>query len=509
MPASTDPTEERFLSGRLFPPAKQFELASMELFRIEDGCRFVLKTENGQTGAEAGAALNELARLFWKAEPQIVTEPLDIPVPGPEEYRLDVSESEAVIRSAGRQGVLYALQTMRQLAENRRCADGISRWLLPAVRIQDAPALKFRGLHLCFFPETPPWEIERAIRLAAAYKYNCVILESWGTLRYSRHPEYCWDEYAQDPGFFKQLVHVARSLGIALCPQLNLFGHASQSRGATGKHALLDCHPEFDSLFEPDGWTFCLSNPDTRKFLTDLVEELLDIFENPPYFHIGCDEATSACTCLDCRRNGGYAQLVKDHIVYFHDLLAKRGCRALLWFDMFLLREGSKAVAPTGKGLQNLYLELPRDLIVCDVEYGYLPSGDIPFEWAVSKTCHDLGYSVVAAPWDEPTGTENLCRHAAKLGLDGMLCTTWHHSNHPDMPLFFQTAGTFAWNPCAEDPSGKKDLFHRNLRFVCRDMGLKSYPMFGSAQFQIAPQSFDSYDPPALRKILRKLKLLS
>ena len=54
----------------------------------------------------------------------------------------------------------------------------------------------------------------------------------------------------------------------------NQFGHATQSRDAYGRHVLLNRNPRLSRLFEPDGWTWCLSNPDTYRMLAEMRAEL-------------------------------------------------------------------------------------------------------------------------------------------------------------------------------------------------------------------------------------------
>ena len=58
--------------------------------------------------------------------------------------------------------------------------------------------------------------------------------------------------------------------------------------------SVLNKHPEYAPLFEPDGWSWCLSNPAARRYIEDIVTELCDIFDEPEFFHIGCDEAYDA-----------------------------------------------------------------------------------------------------------------------------------------------------------------------------------------------------------------------
>ena len=100
-----------------------------------------------------------------------------------EEYVLHVSASNITVGAAGMAGVRYAFQTLRQIAMPKRGTLKVEGWIAPGCTITDGPKMKFRGIHLCWFPETKVSTLERCIRLAGYYKMNTVVLETWGTFR--------------------------------------------------------------------------------------------------------------------------------------------------------------------------------------------------------------------------------------------------------------------------------------------------------------------------------------
>ena len=218
-------------------------------------------------------------------------------------YDLEVTAGEVKITARTLQGVRYALYSLRQMAIPQRGTLQVEGWILPQVTIHDKPSLDFRGIHMCWFHESKPWEIERLIRLAAYYKLNYAVVESWGSFRSDVAPWYGWPDGSMTKKELKRLRKIADDLGITLIPQINVFGHATMSRGGAGKHAALEFNPQYQPLFEPvNGWNWCLSNPETRKLLQDLIVEQLEAYGNPPYFHIGCDEALPP-SCPACKKN--------------------------------------------------------------------------------------------------------------------------------------------------------------------------------------------------------------
>ena len=65
---------------------------------------------------------------------------------------------------------------------------------------------------------------------------------------------------------------------------------------------MLNFHPEYAPLFEPGGWNWCMSNPESQAVVADLVHELYEFFECPDYFHIGkisCQEFRFCRSCAE------------------------------------------------------------------------------------------------------------------------------------------------------------------------------------------------------------------
>ena len=340
-----------------------------------------------------------------------------------EGYSLSVTPDGIRVTAQDLRGVRYAFQTLRQIALPRRGVKTVAGWIAPACEISEAPKLSFRGIHLCWFPETSSKLIERCIRLAGYYKMNVVVLETWGTFRSERHPWWGWADGAMTKAEIRRLKSVADDLGVRLVPQFNVFGHASASRGASAKHAALDLHPEYQPLFEPrGGWNWCLSNDEALRVIDELVVELHEAFGNPPYFHIGCDEADPP-SCPVCRAQD-YTALVTEHIARIAKLLESRGARAMMWHDM-LLKSGqwSPFYGNAKHGEEAMLGRLPKSVIICDWFY------DGPVEGGYPTFTHfrQAGYDVVTSPWENARGTMAQAKAAVAAGALGILGTTWHH----------------------------------------------------------------------------------
>ena len=112
--------------------------------------------------------------------------------PGEEAYTASTDASGAKIAARTLAGVRWAAYTLRQLVIAKRGTFKTEGWIIPALTISDRPHLAFRAVHLCWFPEVRPQQIERAIRLAALLKFNYAIIEPWGMYASTKHPWWHW-----------------------------------------------------------------------------------------------------------------------------------------------------------------------------------------------------------------------------------------------------------------------------------------------------------------------------
>lgn len=362
--------------------------------------------------------------------PRIGRTAFDGGVAHPEGFRLVARPDGISIQAKTLQGVRYALFALRQALERTSAGERVEGYRMCALDLEDAPRFAFRGQHVCWFPEMSSVLIERIIRMAAYYRFNYLVLESFGVFRSERYPWFSRTDSPMTVGEIRRLVGIASDLGLTLVPQLQIFGHSLFARGKSGKHNVLDTHPERASLFEPgNGFVWCLSNPDARRTIVDLADELHEAFGRPPYMHIGCDEADPP-SCAACRAQP-YVELFFSHFTAVCDHLRAKGARAMMWHDMLL-----KAGDPRWKGFQAngtdeteaLLPRLPKDVVICDWHYG---KSDMQESEPKSQPTLDhfkaSGLDVLTCPWDDPVATMAQGRYAAKIGLFGVMGTLWNH----------------------------------------------------------------------------------
>ncbi len=236
-----------------------------------------------------------------------------------EAYALDVAPERIVIRASQRNGFLHAMQTLRQLLPRQILADGPQAdvgWSIPSLRISDAPAFGWRGLHLDVGRHLFPVDfIKKFIDAMAFYKFNIFhwhLTEDQGwRLEIKKHPRLTeiGSQRAETPipanpkqgdgqpygGFYTQdeareIVAYAAARGITVMPEIELPGHSLAALTAYPELGCRGSGYEVRASWGIDANIYCAGNDKVFTFLQDVFEEALEIFPSE-YIHIGGDEA--------------------------------------------------------------------------------------------------------------------------------------------------------------------------------------------------------------------------
>ena len=439
------------------------------------------------------------AEWFGKAAPKVVVGASSLSLPEPpadpkadrqiatydEAYAAKVDASGVKIKARTLAGVRWACNTLRQLAIAKRGTLKVEGRLLPELTIIDKPHLAFRAVHLCWFPETRGEQIERAIRLAALLKFNYAIIEPWGTYKSEKHPWFAWPGAPLDKAEVKRLVAIGKDLGITLVPQLNCYGHASFARSSSKKHSTLDINPDYEPLFEPGGWVWCIMNPETQRVLREIIAEMHEDFGNPPYFHIGCDEAFGAQKCPLCVK-GSHSEQLLAHLNGLSDFVKSRGARAMMWHDMLLDKTDPKwknFVKFGSKESASIVDRLSRDLIICDWQYSYGNMKETRKNWPSIGYFKEKGFPVAGCPWMNYNSMKPMADYLVANDCFGFIETTWHRLRGKAWENMFKSAAHAAWG----SPVSHGVSFERSLRLVSRDMKIKNYLDTGYINYQIPP----------------------
>jgi len=355
--------------------------------------------------------------------------PAGLPLDG-SRYTICADTGGVTLCAADEKSLMDGFCTLIQMIVPENLHVGEEAFYIVKSEVRDGAAMDFRCVHLCIFPDSALSTIEKAIHLAGFLKLTHIVLEFWGVYPYECLPLLAWQdrEHSFTRAEIASLAALAHSYGMEVIPMINHFGHASNSRGGYGRHTPLNLDLRYSLLYEPDGWTWGLSNPDTKKLLSEMWAELYDVCGEGSYFHLGFDEAYSSfASCPKCRRRVPH-ELLAEYINELTEDICAHGRRPIIWHDELLSAHdfADSPVKPVANGHnQNTYRALDlldRRVIIADWEYFYKNGENVS-----TQVFLDRGFDVILCPWDNHENIRSLSQNVKQMGIMGLMLTTWHH----------------------------------------------------------------------------------
>lgn len=173
---------------------------------------------------------------------------------------------------------------------------------------------------------------------------NMVILDLGDGVKYESHPEIAVED-AWSTARLKRELELLRDAGLEPIPKLNF---ATTHDTWLGEYAR------------------CVSTPRYYEVCSDLIEEVIELFGTPRFFHLGMDEETA-----EHQRYCAYA-VMRQHELWWHDLhylcdrVRKEKVRPWVWSDHVWRH-------------RDAYLEqMPKDVLQSNWYYGDAFSPDDP-----------------------------------------------------------------------------------------------------------------------------------
>ena len=237
---------------------------------------------------------------------------------GTEEYSIDITKKNCVVKASGKNGFLYAIQTLKQLTDPAVYSDEIDpaqKFMFPAVSIKDKPRFAYRGMHLdCARHFFSVEEVKKYLDVMAIYKLNRLhwhLTEDQGwRIEIKKYPkltqigafrngtmvgkDFSSNDGVRYGGYYTQdqireVVAYAESLGIVIIPEIDLPGHML---GALAAYPELGCTGgpyEVWTKWGVSDQVMCPGKENMFTFLEDVFTELMELFPSE-YIHIGGDE---------------------------------------------------------------------------------------------------------------------------------------------------------------------------------------------------------------------------
>ncbi len=329
------------------------------------------------------------------------------PPRNPEGYALVVRPTYAAIGSQAEAGLVYGIQTLRQLVRANAKNDAI-----PCVRIRDWPSMRYRGYSddITRGPSPTLAFLKGEFRTTSLLKMNFWTYYMEYQYAFKKHPVIGPKDGSLTPEELKALVAYGKRCGVEIIGNQQSFGHFSR----------ILSHDEYKHLREKPH----LLNPTHEgaiQLLDDLYSEVAPLLESK-LFNVCCDETWGLGTgpSKPVADKIGVGGVYANHLRRVHDLLKdKYGKRMMMWGDIIIRHPKHLAT-------------IPKDTIVLSWGYHAAPTFDAaitPF----SKSGYEFFVCPGVSCWSRilpdfgvaVTNIHNYVRDGAKHGALGMLNTTW------------------------------------------------------------------------------------
>ena len=344
-----------------------------------------------------------------------IVDKLNADIINPEGWRITVDKKGITVEGSTEAGIFYGHQALRQILvplsspeegidapkSNEAPSGAVGVASLPYATIESTPRFAYRGMHLdiCrhFFPKevvkqyidmlalhgmnTLHWhlsddqgwriEIKKWPKLTeiGAWRQRTVIGRNMGLYDHTVHGGF----YTQDD--IREVVDYAAKRHITIIPEIDMPGHMV---------AAVTAYPELGCTGGPyEVWPdwgvsddiLCGGNPKVYQFLTDIIDELTELFPST-IIHLGGDEAPKVRwkACPRCQ------QKIRELGLKNEDQL-----------QGYMVREMEKVLAAKGRRIMGW-----DEIMYCDV-----PSTAIIMNWRDWKGVDDpakRGFDVVRTP---------------------------------------------------------------------------------------------------------------
>jgi hypothetical protein len=247
--------------------------------------------------------------------------------------------------------------------------------------------------------------------------------------------------------------HALDDLHLRVLPCQNLTSHAGWSRIISRRHVVLDQRPDLAPIWIPGGWCYATENPDTKAYLRDVIEELVEAYRRPPMFHVCCDKAFGfGSTEADRTRSADL--LFGNHLSFLNSTLQEHGSRMVMWADMLY----TSMDALYWKASPALVDMLPRNILM-----NLWTHNDPGVHWADVEFFEGRGFQTIYSPFLEPKGIASMTEVCLRRASHGILQTTWHRPQTARVPVVYSAA--YQWEgqaPRELNAQGFVDQWYRD-----------------------------------------------
>lgn len=360
-----------------------------------------------------------------------------------EAYRITVNERGIVITGGTDRGVLYGIQTLRQIIRQKGAC-------IPCLDILDYPEIANRGLYYDVTRGRIPTMayLKQLVDKMAFYKLNQLQLYIEHSFLFEDESEVWRDDTPLTAEEILELDTYCRERSIELVPSVSSFGHLYKAlRTRTYRHLceLPDtAELPFGFADRMEHHTLDVSNEESLAFAKKRIEEYMSLFTSK-HFNICADETfdLGKGKSRELAEEKGSRAIYLDFVKQLCEFVVEKGKIPMFWGDIIC-------------GFPEAVNELPEGTICLNWGYDKYQTDEttrlLAEAGAIQYSCPGVsGWDQLVNKLDAAyENIRRMCSYAAKYGSIGVLTTDWGdcgHVNHPDFGAVGMIYGAaFSWN---------------------------------------------------------------
>lgn len=361
-------------------------------------------------------------------------------------YNLYINENSVIVKGAGNAGILYGVQTLRQIIRQ-------SGAQLPCLSIADHPSVLNRG----FYYDTSRGRIPTLDYLKeladslSYYKLNQLQLYVEHSYLFANLSEVWRDDTPLTAEDILELDDYCRKLEIELIPSLASFGHLYKLLCTKTYHHLCELEGSDKAPFSfrdrMRHHTIDCSDPASFELIKGMLLEYMQLFTSKQ-FNICADETFDLGKGKNRMRAGqeGVTAMYTDFLTKLSNFIINNGRIPMFWSDII-------CEEPSAFG------QLPKELICLHWDYAPDPSED-RLRKLVDAGAKKLYVCPGVHGWNHLINVQHnayenvssMCRYGHKYHTMGILTTDWGDYGHINHPAFSRVGmiygAAFSWNKC-------------------------------------------------------------
>lgn len=361
-----------------------------------------------------------------------------------EKYDLNVNEKNIIINGSSNAGLLYGIQTLRQMIKQLGS-------FIDCCNINDEPDFKFRGFyHDVTRGKIPTLEtLKQLADKMSYYKMNELQLYVEHSYLFENQSEVWRDSEGLTAKEIVELDEYCDKLNIELVPSLSSFGHLYELLiSKTYRHlSELDVEDtEFSFIDRMGHHTLDVSNSDSFEIVKEMITEYMSLFKTKR-FNICCDETfdLGKGKNKELAEKEGVGKLYVDFLLKIINFVTEQGGIPMFWSDIILHHPE--------------YLDLlPKNIYALNWDYAGKPGEKgaelIAKSGVPQYLCPGVGgwNMFINSNENAFNNIKTMCSYAVKYSGIGVLNTDWGdfgHINNLEASIAGMIYGAhFSWNYC-------------------------------------------------------------